>query len=74
MTAYQAAFEGTTPQQSRIARDRTVPGTLNAIISAYLDCSPDSTSPFKALARETQRTRRNILENLRELILHPRRW
>jgi integrase len=67
MTAYQAAFEGTTPQQSRIARDRTVPGTLNAIISAYLDCSPESTSPFKALARETQRTRRNILENLREL-------
>ena len=50
-----------------IGRDRTVPGTLNAIIGAYLDCSPNSTSPFKALARETQRTRRNILENFREM-------
>lgn len=67
MIAYQAALDGTTPQQSLIGRDRTVPGTLNAIIGAYLDCSPNSTSPFKALARETQRTRRNILENFREI-------
>jgi hypothetical protein len=35
-------------------------------VSAYLDCSPGSTSPFKTLAAETQRTRRNILENFCE--------
>ena len=59
MIAYQAALDGTSPRQKfLIGRDRTVPGTLNAIIGAYLDCSPNSTSPFKALARETQRTRR----------------
>jgi site-specific recombinase XerD len=33
------------------------------LITAYLDCSAVSTSPFKALAAETRRTRRNILEN-----------
>jgi integrase len=45
---------------------RTVPGTVNALVAAYLDCSPASTSPFRSLAAETQRTRRNILENFRE--------
>jgi integrase len=38
---------------------------VQALVAAYLDCSPPSTSPFKALAPETRRTRRNILENLR---------
>ena len=38
-------------------------GTVNALVAAYLD--PQSTSPFKTGAAETQRTRRNILENFR---------
>ena len=66
MTAYQAALTGVTTHKKQIGEERSVPGTLQALISAYLDCSPGSTSPFKALAPETQRTRRNILENLRE--------
>jgi hypothetical protein len=39
---------------------------VDALVAAYLDCSPGSTSLFKTLAAETQRTRRNILENFRE--------
>jgi integrase len=34
--------------------------------AAYLDCTPNGTSPFKTLAPETQRTRRHILEKFRE--------
>ena len=67
MAAYQAALSGETIHRKHIGEDRTVPGTLQAVIAAFLDCSPTSTSPFKALAAETQRTRRNILENLREM-------
>lgn len=66
MAAYQAAIGGMTSQQTQIGEARTVSGTLRALIAAYLDCSAGSTSPFKALAAETRRTRRNILENLRE--------
>src|SRR6516164_6525591 len=66
MAAYQAALTGVTIRKKQIGEERTVPGTLQALIAAYLDCSPCSTSPFKALAAETQRTRRNILENFRE--------
>jgi integrase len=67
MAAYQAALSGGTIHKKHIGEDRTVPGSLHAVIAAFLDCSPTSTSPFKALAAETQRTRRNILENLREM-------
>lgn len=67
MTAYQAALTGLTIQKKQVGAERSLPGTLQAIIAVYLDCSPESTSPFKALASETQRTRRNILENLREI-------
>jgi integrase len=65
MQAYRAALdcEGPQPQSSLT---RVITGTVNALIAAYLDYSPGSTSPFKALAAETQRTRRNILENFRE--------
>lgn len=66
MAAYQAALTGTTAPLEPIGAVRTLAGTLNAIVAAYLDCSPGSTSPFETLAAETQRTRRNILENLRE--------
>jgi len=63
--AYQAAIAGE-PPQVQLGAGRTLPGTINALVVSYLDCSPDSTSPFKTLAAETQRTRRNILENFRE--------
>jgi integrase len=66
MEAYQAALSSETVPRSQIGGKRTVPGTVNALVVAYLDCSPTSTSPFKALAAETRRTRRNILENFRE--------
>jgi integrase len=39
---------------------RAAPGTVHWLVSAYL-----SSATFKALAAETQRTRRNILENFR---------
>jgi site-specific recombinase XerD len=65
MDAYQAALADESPRLE-ISASRTVPGSVNALVAAYLDCSSASTSPFKALAAETQRTRRNILENFRE--------
>jgi hypothetical protein len=65
MTAYHAARGGMAVPQKQIGTTRTVAGTVQALVAAYLDCSPGSTSPFKALAAET-RTRRNILENFRE--------
>jgi integrase len=66
MAAYQAALAGMTAPQKQIGEARTVAGTVQALVAAYLDCSPGSTSPFKTRAAETQRTRRNILENFRE--------
>jgi integrase len=66
MAAYQAALTGVTAPPKVIGEARTLAGTVQAIVAAYLDCSAGSTSPFKALAAETQRTRRNILENFRE--------
>ncbi len=66
MVAYQAALAGVTTLPKQIGEARTVAGSLQSVVAAYLDCSPSSTSPFKTLAAETQRTRRNILENLRE--------
>ena len=53
-----------TAQASNIGAGRTVAGTVNALVAAYLD--PHSSSPFKTGAAETQRTRRNILENFRK--------
>lgn len=55
-------------QASNIGAGRTVAGTVNALVAAYLD--PLSSSPFKTGAPETQRTRRNILENFRKAYGH----
>ena len=63
MRQYAAALEGVKEQTNNIGLARTVPSTVNAIVAAYLDCGDKSTSPFKTLKPETQRTRRNILEN-----------
>jgi integrase len=61
--AYAAAVAGANPeaQAREIGADKTIAGSLGAIIKAYLDGR--GTSPFKGLAAETQRTRRHILEN-----------
>lgn len=66
MAAYEAALTGGTAPPKLIGEARTIAGTVQAHVAAYLDCSPHSTSPFKTLAAETRRTRRNILENFRE--------
>ena len=66
MRQYAAALDGVKAQTSTIGAERTVAGTVNALVVAYLDCSPTSTSPFKTFKPETQRTRRNILENFRD--------
>jgi integrase len=66
MAAYQAALTGAPTSQKLVGEGRALPGSVDALVLAYLDCSPSSTSPFKTLAAETQRTRRNILENFRE--------
>jgi integrase len=66
MRQYAAALDGVKAQATNIGVRRTIAGSVNALIAAYLDCSRASTSPFKTGAPETQRTRRNILENFRE--------
>jgi integrase len=63
MRQYAAALDGV--QAQNIGASRTIPGTVSALIAAYLDLSPTSSSPFKILSPETQRVRRNILENFR---------
>jgi integrase len=65
MRKYAAALDGVKEQTNDVGQARTVLGTVNAIVAAYLDCGEKSTSPFKTLKPETQRTRRNILENFR---------
>lgn len=57
---YAAAYDGVKLQTENVGAERTVAGTVNAVILAYLD--PNSGSPFNIGAAETQRTRRNILE------------
>jgi integrase len=66
MRHYAAALDGVKPKAGDIGASRTIAGTVNAVVAAYLDCSPTSTSPFKTHKPETQRTRRNILENFRK--------
>jgi integrase len=65
MAVYQAAIGAESYPRIDIGASKTTAGTVNAIVAAYLDCSPGSTSPFKTLSRETQRTRRHILEKFR---------
>src|SRR5215831_1994800 len=65
MAAYAAAMSGEAPTP-QIGATRTIPGTVDALLSAFLDITKESTSPFKTYSPETQRTRKNILENFRE--------
>ena len=41
MAAYQAALTGLTATPTLIGEARTVAGTVQALVAAYLDCSPD---------------------------------
>jgi hypothetical protein len=68
MRQYAAALDGVKAQATNVGAERTLAGTVNALVAAYLD--PHSTSPFKTGAAETRRTRRNILENFRERYGH----
>jgi hypothetical protein len=61
MAAYQAALGGAIAPKVEVGATHTIAGTMHWLITAYL-----SSPPFKTLAPETQRTRRNILENVRE--------
>src|SRR5215468_3508152 len=69
MRQYAAALDGVRAEETNIGASRTVAGTLNALVADYLDPASKS-SPFRTVATETQRTRRYILENLREKYGH----
>jgi integrase len=59
MAAYEAALEYQGPRID-IGASRTKPGTINALVVSYFN-----SLAFQALAPETRRTRRNILERFR---------
>ena len=63
MRQYATALVGVKAQTTNIGVARTMAGTVNELVAAYLN--PLSSSPFKTGASETQRTRRNIMENFR---------
>jgi hypothetical protein len=47
MGVYQAALTGLVVPQKQIGAARTVAGTVQALVSSYLDCLSGLTSPFK---------------------------
>lgn len=61
MQEYQACLDGTAAPAIEVGRDRTKPGTFNALIAAYYG-SPE----FKGLRPSTQTTYRGIIERFRE--------
>ena len=60
MRQYAAALEGTKAQAANIGAERTLPGSLNALIVSYYG-SPD----FLGLKASTATVRRNIIERFR---------
>jgi hypothetical protein len=60
MAAYETAMQGEPPVRIEIGSSRTTPGTVNAAIISYFN-----SSAFQALAAETRRSRRGILERFR---------
>jgi integrase len=65
MRQYSAALEGIEARKANIGADRWPFGSLGSLIAAYLDCSPGSSSPFKALRPATQKMRRRQLDRWR---------
>jgi integrase len=61
MADLSAAMAGSTPA-TEVGSSQIIPGTVAALVTAFLDCSPQSSSPLKAQAANTQRDRRYILE------------
>ena len=59
MAAYEASLNGHAPA-IKIGASRTLPGTVNALVVAYL-----TSATFASHAPETRRTRRNIIERFR---------
>lgn len=55
MRQYTTALDGMKAQTSNIGADRTVAGTVNALVATYLDCSPISTSKIEALTKKIVR-------------------
>jgi integrase len=60
MTAYAMALSSTTERPREIGANRTLPGTINALAVAYY-----TSTEWQALAAETQKSRRRIIERLR---------
>lgn len=60
MTAYAMALNSTADQPLEIGAKRTLPGTINALAVAYYN-----SAEWHALAAETQKSRRRIIERLR---------
>jgi Phage integrase family len=66
MMAYQAALAAM-PKPVEIGESRTQPGTVNALVVAYYQ-----TAEWTALDRETQKTRKRIIEKFRTAHGHKR--
>jgi len=64
--AYRHARAMSDADAPKPGSSRTVPGSVDDVVSAYLDISASSTSLFKILKPETQRSRRWILEGFRK--------
>jgi Phage integrase family len=60
MAAYAAALASIPNQHLEIASNRTLPGTINALIVTYY-----KSDEWHALAADTQKTRRRIIEHFR---------
>jgi integrase len=65
MRQYAAALQGVDTRKAAIGADRSPFGSLAWLVSAYLDVAPDSSSPFKALAKATRKMRRRMLDRWR---------
>jgi len=65
MRQYAAALDGLDTRKANIGAGRWPSGSLGSIIAAYLDVSPNSSSPFKALALATRQMRRRMLDRWR---------
>jgi hypothetical protein len=60
MSAYSAALISIPDQAAEIATSRTLPGTVSALVVAYY-----KSDDWYALAADTQKTRRRIIERFR---------
>jgi integrase len=65
MRQYAAALEGVDARKVNIGVERSPMGSLAWLVAAYLDCSPESSSPYQTLALDTRKTRRRMLDRWR---------